>query len=216
MRYLLFIFLLIFNTGNAQNAEENKLKHHEIQVGFGIWLANSHTNINLKKSGAGGGVSSLEYRYYTKNKFAVGISFERCKTANENNPDDTTLKTAGAEFSKAGINFRYLLISKPKFNYFIGTNHLFNSFTLFAENNNGVAANLVARGFSHSLSTGFNWYFSKYIGMFGDYNLQLQGVKGKRFTFKGVDQEFYDYIPLNKVFFSFRGTALKIGLTIRF
>jgi hypothetical protein len=216
MRLLITLPLLLLTTAiYGQDKTPQKFKHHEIQLSLGSWAAAVHTNFNLKPGGASGTDAAFEYRYYHKSPFGAGISIETAKVQIKND-DDTTLVSASAQFLKLGFNFRYNLVNKPKFLFFIGTSHLANAFAYQRENVNNTKSEINAKGFQHALNLGINWYFSKTFGLFSDIRWQIQSVRVTEYKYDGKAQDYLDYIPSKDVFFNFTGLGLRLGVSLRF
>lgn len=215
MRFLLTLASVCFIfTCFCQDKGPVTIKHHEFQFGIGGWGTTLHSNLSIRNSKAVGSEAMLEYRYYHNSPFGIGFSVETASIKIDET--DTTLKSANGQFLKLGLNFRYNIVSKPKFLFFIGTTHLITKFAYQRVNTNNKRSELTCKGFQHSLNMGIHWYFSKALGLFSDLRWQIQSVNVTRFVHDGNDLENFGYLPATDVFLNFRGLGFRLGVSLRF
>ena len=212
----IFLFVSLSILVNLSYSQSNVPGRISLSAGFdmgGHYIISeetySGTVIDQDTSGAATKLFHFNAHYSLANWFSAGLGFRIGNYVED--PDDPDSKYQSNSVNEFYLDTRFYFLNKDKFNMYGMLSGGKTSFTL----NHDEAGFKVTNKYSAPvirLGLGFNWYFTKYIGLW--YNMEYAGRNFKLLSqdINGTATDLTNY----KFTFNTKGAHFAIGICIKF
>lgn len=217
MRKLLPVFLIV--TCFASRAQEPFRYKMQVDVAAGGTLFHVPNSINVSGDPKIFGICmGLDATVSVKGPFSIGLSFLHHQYATDGGGNENT-KFLEAKSNALQFIAQYHLLDKKKINVCIGSGfgvHGFDYYRIDVLDSVQYKGHIKLKGSAFLLNLQVRYYFIKNLAVFLRPQMLIYGGKLDEYKINGTSPDRVEGKRREDIVYSFRGTSIQAGLSLRF